>query len=182
VSQARAILFPLDRERARAGDRRLGVERVHEERAALLGVAVACGLRVGVTRAPHDDLGAVRTNRGHLHGGRNLRNEDPRLVPEPLGCERDRDAVVSPRGGRDPGGRNGAREQVVERAARLERAGVLEQLELERDLGVGEGPAVGFEQRRVAYVRGDARVGRADGVGGDGHGFSRYSGRAGERE
>ena len=66
-------------------------------------------------------------------GDGNIRHEDRRLVAEPLRRIGDRRAMIAARRRRDAGRRNAAREQVVECAARLERAGVLEEFELQRE-------------------------------------------------
>jgi hypothetical protein len=74
-------------------------------------------------------------------------------------------------GGRDHAGRgDGTLQQVGERAARLERAGMLEQLQLEGEGRRGEAElgGVGAQQRGVADVRADQAFGGGDGGGGDG--------------
>jgi hypothetical protein len=63
--------------------------------------------------------------------------------------------MVAAGGGHHAGLRHVARQQIGERPARLERARVLQQLELEVD-------AVRIDHRRAPYVRADALVGFAD--------------------
>ncbi len=99
-----------------------------------------------------------------------LGDEDLRRVPEPPRGERDGDAVVAAGRGRDAGARHGAGHEVVERAARLERARVLEQLELEGERGFAEGARVRREERCAPDVGRDEVVGREDVGGSDGEG------------
>ena len=165
-SRRRGVLVPLERDGARARDGLLGVVRVHAQRARLGGEAVARLLRVCVARAADDHLRSVRADRVDLHARGDLRHEHARADAETRGREGDGDAVVPARGRGDAGVRRRAHEQVVERAARLERPGVLRELELQRHVDAVD-EAVGAEQRRPSDVRRDARVRGAHVVGGD---------------
>ena len=175
--EALLILVPLEGHGACAGDGARPLVGVHAERARLGDVAIAGRLGVGVPRTADDDLGAMLFDGGDFHGGGDLRDEDPRAVPELLGRVGDGDAVVPARGRGDAGERDARTDQVHESAARFEGAGVLEELELEGDVAGAEVAGIGGEERRAANVRGDAGVGvanltREDGEDGEGHGSS----------
>ena len=81
--------------------------------------------------------------------------------------------MVAARRGDHAHGGDHAGQEMVERAARLERARVLEefQLEDEANRGQAEVRAVDFEHRRTANVGSEASRGGADGGGVEGGGI-----------
>ena len=96
--------------------------------------------------------------RATLAGSRDRRHEHARTHAERLGREGDRRAVVAARGGGAAGGRGRAGQEIVERAARLERTGKLQAFELQRQ-GRGAGRAAkGSRGSGAADMRGDARA------------------------
>ena len=70
--EGRAVLLPFEADGALARDRRLGVEGMHAQRAALRHVGVAGLLRIGVAGAADDDLGPVRADDRDLRRARDL--------------------------------------------------------------------------------------------------------------
>ena len=89
-------------------------------------------MRVGVL-ASDDEFGAVAADlldlRGRRHGG----HVDVGRLPQLLRRKGDRGAVIATRRRRNTGCRHVVHQQVRERAARLEGAGVLQVFELQRD-------------------------------------------------
>ncbi len=86
-------------------------------------------------------------------------------MAEPARRERHRGPVIAPGCGHQSGGRDIGRQQPIEGPARLERARVLQLLELECD-------ALVLDDRCAAHVTGNA-MGRLDdvfGLNGNGHG------------
>jgi hypothetical protein len=81
--------------------------------------------------------------------------------------------MITAGGGDDASGRNGPRKQTRQRATRLERAGVLKQLELENDGAAGESEVrrVDFHHGRATHVRPNQLIGRGDGLSIDSAGF-----------
>ena len=94
------------------------------------------------------------------------------LTPSRSSREGDRRAVVAARSRGATDGRRGAGEEIVEGAARLERAGMLKALELKRQRRGAGDRGGGFKERRAPDVAGDPPVRRPDVVG-------RHGGRSG---
>ena len=120
--------------------------------------------RVGIAFALDVHLRAVAADPRDLRRRRDRRDEHVRRDTAPLRGERDGGAVVAAGRGGDSSGRNVAQQEVGERTARLERAGVLQQFQLEHDrLGseteVGAGDVC---DRRPAHVRFEQRVRGSD--------------------
>ncbi len=117
----------------------------------------ARGVRVGVEGPADRDLGAVAAYQVDLERGRDLGHEDLGPVPEGAGGVGDGRAVVAPRGGDDPGGRDGGRQDAVESAARLEGAAVLQEIELEDQRRVeAEGALFQHGDRGLPHAAPDA--------------------------
>src|SRR6185312_12398863 len=87
--------------------------------------------RIGIALAADLELGAVAADLLDLRGRGDHGNENRGAHAELHRRIRDRRAVVAARCRDDARLRQAAREQAVERAARLERSGVLQVLELE---------------------------------------------------
>src|SRR6185503_9985333 len=112
-----------------------------------------------------DDLGAVAAHRRELRLRRGGRHHDdarrPELARRPCHrlrviAGRDRDETSRPLG-------VGEARHLVERAARLERADLLEVLALEREIAAGEfGERVRLHHRRAMHPAMDARRGGTD--------------------
>src|SRR5699024_7901510 len=101
-------------------------------------------------------------------GRRRFRHEDARSYPEFTSGEGDRGAVVAARGRGAACRRRRPGEKIVKGAARLERTGCLQTLELERQRGrLGQGGGR-LENRRAADARSDPCVGGSDVGGRDG--------------
>ena len=120
---------------------------MHEQRAGFGMVAIARHPGVRVTRAANHNFRILRADPGDLHWRGNLRHEDACLVAEPVRGERRGDSVIAARRRRHARLGHRARQQVVERPARLERAGMLGQFELETDMGALSQRAVGCHPR-----------------------------------
>ena len=134
------VLEHLERDGALTGDHRRVVVGVDEgERFARFELArVARG--VGQAVAFEHDFGAVYPRVGDLRVGRAPGHHDHRAHAQPRGVVGDALGVVA-RAHRDHAAAAlllAQRQQLVERAALLERAGELQVLELEPDLGTGE--------------------------------------------
>ena len=155
---------------------------VHRHRAGGGDPSLAGGERVGVELAFDDELRTVAADLLELGGRGDRGHEDGGADAQPAGRAGHRGAVVAARCGGDAGGGNLPEEQVGERAARLERAGVLAQLELEdqADRRVeAEVVAAGFDDRGAADVGRDPPVDGGEALAaevGDGlHGLTSYS-------
>ena len=154
----------LHAERALAEHRFRLIERVHRERARLGDPVLAGRERVGVALAHHGDVGAVRADLLDLRRRRHGRHEDLRPHAQAHRRVGDGGAVVTAGGGRHADRGQRAQEQIGERAPRLERSGVLQELELERERK-GRKPEVRAaegERRRDAHVRRDDGAHRLD--------------------
>jgi hypothetical protein len=150
--------------------------------AVLLAFDLVGLLRGGVVvDAVEDDLGAVLAGGVDLRDGRVLRHDDGRIDARP--CRRERDAlcVVAGAGGDDAAVAFGVGQlgDLVRRAANLERAGALEVLQFQVD--VGTGPL----RERVGVFEGGLPGGLRDDVAGrfhvgeleHTHGYSWLNGR-----
>ena len=166
------LLLELQRERA-LPEQRLGlIVGVHGQRAGLARPRLGGGQRVGVALAADDQLGAVAPDARDLGRRRHRRYEDLRRRPHPHRRVSDGGAVVAAGGRHHAGGRDGAGQEIGEGPASLERAGVLEQLQLERERK-GNQPEVGAgrgQGRRQPDVGPDDRVRLLDGGAIDGDG------------
>ena len=123
------------------------------------------GLRVVVVPAGDHDLGAVGLDPGDLRLGCRLGDEHLRPEAEPRCDVRHGDAVVPARSGDHAGRRHLVRQHPVVRAPGLERARVLQALQLQRDRGVdleAEVAGVDDERRRDPDMRSDALGGVFD--------------------
>ena len=124
----------------------------------------------GVVVEPLDDPD-IRTLLAHpvdLRGGRGGRDEDLGVVAQPASRERDGKPVVAAARGDHAARRDVGGEHLAERAARLERAGVLQELELDRDRNVqAEGSRAQLDDRRPSHVGGDPVPRREDVVATD---------------
>ena len=137
---SRRGLPPIRARRFRAGDGRLRIVRVDLERAAFRDEGVAALLRLGVARAADDRVRPAGADARHFRGRRDLRHEHRRGNAELLRRVGDRRAVVAARSGGAAGGRRRPGQEIVERATRLERAGMLQGFELQRHTrGAGKG-------------------------------------------
>ena len=154
VSRSGACRDELERERALAQQRLRLIEGVYRQRARLRRPGLAGRERVGIAVAADDQVGAVAPDALHLRGRGHGGHEDAGGHAEPHGGVRDGGAVIAARGGHHARRRDRAREQVGERAPRLERARVLEQLELQgqRELGEAEVGAIQLHDGRHADV------------------------------
>jgi hypothetical protein len=148
------------------------IEGVNRERTGLGGEDLAGAERVGIAVAADDELGAAIANPLNLRRRRDARHEDPGPDAEFHRRVRDRSSVIAARGGDNAGCRDVAHEQVRESAACLERARVLEQLELaaQAQRAQSEIGSIDLDDRRSAYVRPDEPLGRGDLVTADGVG------------
>ena len=120
---------------------------------------------IGDMGAGDDQLGTVVADPLRLRRRGDARHEDRRLLAEPHCGIGDGGAVIAARGGGDPDARDFAHQQVGEGAARLERAGMLQVLELEGeatgrqaeiggvDVDDGGPPDIGPDE---LFCRGDA--------------------------
>jgi hypothetical protein len=120
-------------------------------RAAFRRPFLGRGKRAGVALAVNHQVGAVRSNERDLRRRRYRRHVDPCTHAELSGRIGDRDAVVAARGGDDSGRGHLAREQIRKRAARFERARMLQQLEFE----------VQVRKRKIEIARPHVERGRA---------------------
>jgi hypothetical protein len=167
-AQSSQVPLPFEPDRSRAGDRLGRIERVDLQRAAFGDIGVAAFLRLGVICAADDGLRAAGADPRDLRGGRDFRDEDLGGYAELLRRIGDGGAMVAARGGGAARGRGRAGKKIVERAARLERAGMLQALKLLRQ-GRGAGDRRGgFKDRRATDMRRDLRMRRADVGTGDG--------------
>ena len=142
----------LQRHRALAGDHRLVVVGVHEHQFFPVGEVVREGGRVGQRVALEPQVGAEHLGAAHLGVRRALGHHDDGADAQPRRVVRDALRVVA-RAHRDHAAARwlSARpEKLVERAALLERGGELQVLELEADLGAGQG------RERAAVEQGGA--------------------------
>ena len=133
---------------------------VHRERPCLLAPGLAGRERVGVPVAHDGERRAVCADALDLRGRRHRRDEDLRAHAESHRGVGHRGAVVTSRGGGDAGLRDASQEQVGERPSSLERPGVLQELELQRE-GKGRKPEVDpahLEDRRHSDIRPDDRL------------------------
>ena len=168
-----ALLRPLERDRALAGEDLVLVVGMHDERAAPGGEGLAGGEGLCVALAGQVQRGAQRAQPGLLGSRRGGRNEDVRGQAEVGRRQRDRDAVVAARrgdhaGAAQLGGRGWffhGREDAVEGAAGLEGARALQAFELQVDDAAGD---FDVDHRRLADAAGDAPPGFADPVAVDG--------------
>jgi hypothetical protein len=120
--------------------------------------------RIGITLAGDDEVGAIVANARHLRRRRDGRHEDPGRHAKLHRRIGDGGAVIAARRRGDTSRGHLAHEQVGEGAARLERSGMLQQLELEADGGRAEAElgAIDLDDGRAADVRPDEPLGRRD--------------------
>ncbi len=155
----RSVLENLEREGGRAGDDVLVVVRRDELRAFLRRERLRLPLCLVVIGSFRAERRAVPPDRVEL-GRRCIcgREHDQRQL-ERFGGRRERAPVISGRGRDQPRWRVPAfeaREDRVERAARLERVGELQRLELQPDIAAGQvGEPERSHQRRPPDVRSD---------------------------
>jgi hypothetical protein len=159
------LLQHLEAHRALAGDHRGVVVGVDE------GEAFARAERVRVLRGPgervalEDHVGAVHLRALHLVVRGAARHHDHRAHAQARRVVGDALRVVAGAHGDDaaPALGLGQREQLVERAALLERGGELQVLELEPQLAAGERrQGAAAQARRALHRAGDARGGCPD--------------------
>jgi hypothetical protein len=137
----------------------------HAHRAGRGGPPLRGLKRVGVTIAHHDQVGKL-TDALNLGGGRDGGHEDLGGHAEPVRGVRDRDAVVAARRGRHPDRWHVPEQEVGERAARLERSGALQLLQLERHGTAQVEPQVELHDRGPPHIGADHFVGARDVVTG----------------
>ena len=132
MGQFRRVLFELPSDRALAGQHVRMIIGMHLQRAGLRLAVARRSERVGIGRADLHHARAITRDARHLHHRRRLRNEDLRPGTQRTRGIGDRRTVVAA-GCRDhPGRWKTRRQQPVERAARLEAARMLQELELQR--------------------------------------------------
>jgi hypothetical protein len=156
--------FQSDRALAEQGfDPVIGVDRHRARRGHPF---LAGRQRVGVAIAPDDQLRAVLADALDLRRRGHRGDEDLGAHAESPGGVGDGGAVIAARGGHHARSRDLPHQQVGEGAPRLERARVLELLELEHEAGAvdAEIGAGHLHHRRPANVRPDDRVGGLDGA------------------
>jgi hypothetical protein len=129
----------------------------------------ARGQRIGIARARNDKLGAVTPDALDLGGRGDVGQKNRGGHAEPLRRIGDRRAMIAA-GGRDHAGRGYlAQQQIGKGAARLERAGMLQQFQLESDrqrrqAEIGE---IGGKQRCAADIGADHGFGRRNALARD---------------
>ena len=133
VSQRRFLLSELLRQRPLSGDDGRLVVRVQERRAGVEGPLLAGREGLGVEAVDHVHRRPVGTDPLDLHRGRGRRDEDLSRMPETVRRVGDGQPEVPARRGEHPRLVDVGREHPVERAARLEGAGVLQELQLEHE-------------------------------------------------
>ena len=131
VSMSGSVLLDLEAERALAEQRLRLVEGVDWRARRFPHESLARRERVGVALAADDELGAVAADALGLGRRRDGGHENRRRRAEPHRRIGDRRAVIAARGRDDAGLRDRTSQQVGEGAARLERARMLQELELE---------------------------------------------------
>jgi hypothetical protein len=164
--EAGRLLLKLQADAALAEQRLRLVEGVHGKRARLRDIGFARGERVGVELAADREIGAVLADARDLGRRGNARQENLRRDAKPHGGVAHRDAVIAARSRADARRRNPTHQEIGEGAARLERAGVLHELEFERERHriEAEVAAVRFHHRRAPDVRPYQLIGRRDAV------------------
>src|SRR5262249_22648750 len=133
--EAGRLALELEAKRSLPEQRLSLVEGVYRQRARFGGPALTCGNRVVVAIAADDEIRAVRPDLVDLRGRADGRHENAGWNPERHRSVRDGGAMVTARRGNHAGFGDVARQQIREGAAHLERAGALQQFELERDAG-----------------------------------------------
>ncbi len=162
------LLFELHPDRALPGDHLRLVERVHEQRPSFLLPGGERRLRLRVVPVDDRHAGAISAHAGHLGFGRCRGDEDLGRHAGRSRRVRDGRAEVAAGCGDHAGRRDVARQELVEGAPGLERAGVLEELELRDDGGAVQ--LAELEHRRPSHPAGDPLGGGANIIGFDGHG------------
>ena len=137
------------------------IEGVHGQRAGLPHPRLAGREGIGVALAPHHEIGAVLADPLDLRGRRHGRHEDLRGDAESHRGVGDGRPVIAARGGDDAGGKDASHEQVGEGPPRLERSGMLEQLQLE---GEGKGRQAEVRPAHPGHG-GEANMAPDDGMG-----------------
>ena len=140
------------------------VVSVDREGAALSDKLLAGAEGIGINLAPDHEFGAVVADPFELGGRGNAGNEDRRAQPEPLRGIGDGHSVIPAGSGSNPSRWRRAGQEVGEGAARLERAGMLQEFELQRDRLAVEAEIGGSDadDRRVPDIRPDQPLGGGD--------------------
>ena len=131
--RVRDLLRQLEPDRSSAGDDLGLIERVHGERTCLGLARVRRDRCLVVVPGNHADVGALLAHAVDLRGGRSVGDEDLGPMAERPSGEGNRQSEVPAGAGDDAGLGHVGGEHLAERAAWLERPGVLEQLELQRE-------------------------------------------------
>jgi len=129
----RRLFFEFQPERSLSDDGFVLIERRHRQCAGLPRPCLAGGERIRIAVAFYHQLGAIFANALHLGRRSDAWDEDLCRLPELHRGIGDSRAVIAPRCRDDAGFRHVAGQQIGESAARLERARMLKQFELERE-------------------------------------------------
>ena len=149
----------LTEQTTRGDDGRL-VVRVQERRAGVEGPLLARREGLGVEAVDHVHRRPVGTDPLDLHLGRGRRNEDLSWMPQTVRRVGDGQPEVPARRGEHSRLVDVGREHPVERAARLERAGVLQELQLEHESSRNtERPTFQLGDRCVSHPRSEEVAG-----------------------